>query len=263
MPTCRLCNHPVKQFLRLGNIPLPEEFRSEESLFDSIRRYPVGLSYCPSCFHVQLSNIVSVDLIYKKNYFYDYSVTQSGRLHWQSLCDEIVQKYRLTKHDLVVDIGSNTGTLLAIFNTQGFRILGVDPAPKLASIAKQNGIPTEVGYFTPSLARRIGKKWLIGKLVNIRDRCDGWRFVRRQRNECTDSFNEKGCLFFGRKARIDEFGSRILVLLVEVPSRHCRDTQTESDNDRYDHWSGENLFHEYARIIANRIKTSQLRSAIV
>lgn len=159
MQTCRLCNKHVKQFLNLGDMPLPEEFRSKGSLSNPVRRYPVGLSYCPSCHHVQLSNIVSVDLIYKKNYFYDYSVTQSGKSHWQNLSSEIVQKFRLTKYDLVVDIGSNTGTLLSIFKTQGFRILGVDPAQKLASIAKRNEIPTKVGYFTPSLARRIVKKW--------------------------------------------------------------------------------------------------------
>lgn len=159
MQTCRLCNSRVKQFLDLGIVPLPEEFRSKGQLRDPVRRYPVGLSYCISCHHVQLTTPVSAKTIYQKNYFYDYSVTRTGLTHWHKLASQIVQKYHLSKNDLVVDIGSNTGTLLSLFKTKGVQILGVDPATKLAEIAKRNGIPTMVGYFTPSIARRIVKKW--------------------------------------------------------------------------------------------------------
>lgn len=120
--------------------------------------YPLGLSSCTSCQHVQLTSPMPPDPIYKKNYFYDYSVTATGRIHWKHLANNLVKRQGLSPRDLVVDVGSNTGTLLSYFKALGIRILGVDPATKLVRIARANGIPTIVAYFTPAVAREIVKK---------------------------------------------------------------------------------------------------------
>lgn len=153
MQTCRLCHAITHQFLDLGRVPLPEEFRSNSQRGNPITTYPLGLSYCRRCFHIQLSNPVAADPIYKKNYFYDYSVTTTGLSHWQRLARFLGK--RLANNDLVVDIGSNTGTLLSFIKKEGMRILGVDPATKLARIARAGGIPTIIDYFTPTVAQHI------------------------------------------------------------------------------------------------------------
>lgn len=172
MHPCRLCRRATKPFLDLGSVPLPEEFRSASDRTKRVITYPLGLSYCTSCRHVQLTHPTPPDPIYKKNYFYDYSVTATGRTHWERLARNLVKRQGLTTRDLVIDIGSNTGTLLSYFKALGTRILGVDPAGDLAKIARTNGIPTIIEYFTASVARSIVKQYgraLIITATNVFD----------------------------------------------------------------------------------------------
>lgn len=163
--TCRLCRSNTKPFLVLGRVPLPEEFRSPDHRKKPVITYPLGLSYCVECLHVQLTNPVAPDPIYKKNYFYDYSVTALGRTHWEHLAKNLVKRYGLSAHDLAVDVGSNTGTLLSYVKALGIRILGVDPADKLVRIARANGVSTITGYFTPAIAQKIVKKYGQARLI--------------------------------------------------------------------------------------------------
>jgi len=55
---------------------------------------------------------------------------------------------------LVVEVGSNDGTLLQSFARRGMRVLGIDPAPA-ADIANRNGVETLRAWFTPELARQV------------------------------------------------------------------------------------------------------------
>ena len=155
---CRLCTQPTVPFLDLGSVPLPEEFRTPTRRNSPVKTYPLGLSYCRTCLHVQLTIPVDADPIYKQNYFYDYSVTADGSKHWQKLAGEIIRKFRLTKSDLVVDVGSNTGSLLQRFREAGIRIYGVDPATKLTKIAVSNGIPTVNDYMGIRVAEKLVRK---------------------------------------------------------------------------------------------------------
>jgi hypothetical protein len=57
---------------------------------------------------------------------------------------------------LVIDVGSNDGTLLRAFKERHrARILGIDPAANLAAEAVAAGIETIADYFTPTLATKI------------------------------------------------------------------------------------------------------------
>lgn len=159
MKPCRICGARVKKFLDLGATPPPEELRTKKELKEKIVTYPLGLAYCSRCGEIQLSFEIPPDIMYKENYFYDYSLTKTGLIHWNQLARLIYKKYKLTKKDLVVDIGSNTGSLLDIFKQLGTRILGVDPATNLVEIARRRGIPTINDYFMPTVAKDIVKKY--------------------------------------------------------------------------------------------------------
>lgn len=165
MDTCRICHASTKKFLDLGATHPPEEFRTKEQLSNKISEYPLGLSYCPKCGQVQLSSKIPPDVMYRQNYFYDYSVTSTGFSHWKELTKLIIKKYKIGKKDLVVDIGSNTGTLLLIFKSLGVRILGIDPATKLVRIARKRGIPTIGSYFSAKVAKRAVKKHGRAKVI--------------------------------------------------------------------------------------------------
>jgi C-methyltransferase C-terminal domain/Methyltransferase domain len=60
----------------------------------------------------------------------------------------------LGKDDLVVDIGSNDGTLLSNFKDAGHRVLGIEPTD-VGAIADKRGIPTLKRYFGPEAAREV------------------------------------------------------------------------------------------------------------
>lgn len=172
MKPCRICGGKTKTFLDLGRTPPPEEFRTKQELSDPISTYPLGLAFCPACGQVQLRHEIPPDVMYKENYFYDYSLTKTGLKHWKSLAKLLYKKYHLTKLDLVVDMGSNTGMLLSLFKDLGARIMGVDPATNLVNIARDRGIPTINDYFSPTVARQIVKEHGKAKIITCNNTFD-------------------------------------------------------------------------------------------
>jgi len=71
----------------------------------------------------------------------------------------------LKSESLVVDIGSNDGTLLKYFKQKGMKVLGVEPATHIASDANSRGIETINEYFGPSVADEIVKKYQRAKII--------------------------------------------------------------------------------------------------
>jgi SAM-dependent methyltransferase len=67
----------------------------------------------------------------------------------------VVEKYAPPHDGLVVDIGSNDGTLLNFFKAAGMQVLGIDPAKEIAEDATEAGLPTLAEFFTPALAAKI------------------------------------------------------------------------------------------------------------
>lgn len=157
MRTCRLCGNSVEQFLQLGSMPLPEDLRTKEELALSVETYPLGLSACIFCHHVQLSSIIPQQKIYKEHYFYDYSLTKAGGYHFKKLAEKFSNPEK--KKSFVVDIGSNTGLLLRHFANSGNQVLGVDPATVQAEIARASGVDTITEFFGEETAKRIAQNY--------------------------------------------------------------------------------------------------------
>jgi SAM-dependent methyltransferase len=47
----------------------------------------------------------------------------------------------------ILDIGAGTGIVARLFQAKGCRVLGVEPDPRMAELARQQGLPTEVATF--------------------------------------------------------------------------------------------------------------------
>src|SRR3989338_6163967 len=84
--------------------------------------------------------------------------------NFRELAGSLETKYNLSKNDLIIDIGSNDGTLLQSFKEKGMRVLGVEPTDA-AKAANKNGISTIQEYFTKSTAKKILKKYGKAKIV--------------------------------------------------------------------------------------------------
>jgi len=70
------------------------------------------------------------------------------------MSDSLTEKYNLNQNDLVLDLGSNDGTLLTGFKKHGIRIIGVEPT-NISQIANKNNIETIQEFFTTDVAKNI------------------------------------------------------------------------------------------------------------
>ncbi len=79
--------------------------------------------------------------------------------NFSSLAHQAYTAKSLAESSLVVDIGSNDGSLLTFFKAYGCKVLGIDPAENIIKIAELNGISTEAALFDAQSAKKIKKKY--------------------------------------------------------------------------------------------------------
>jgi SAM-dependent methyltransferase len=157
--TCRLCNSKeLYKFLDLGFTPPADEFRRQEALAESVVFYPLDVYMCEDCGLAQLGYVVSPAVLYRHDYPYESSTTNTGKKHFHLFAAEVVNEFNLNKNDLVVDIGSNVGVLLQGFKIKGTKVLGIDPAANIVRIAEKRGIETWNDFFSIDVAQKIVKE---------------------------------------------------------------------------------------------------------
>lgn len=162
---CRICgNKDLFNFLQLGPTPVPNGFLELKQLNRAEKFYPLEVCFCKDCGLVQLAHVVSPKVMFK-NYVYIPSTSETMRTHFASLAKQAVRKTGAKAKDLVLDIGSNDGTLLKSFGSLGMKILGVDPAENLAKKASQEGIKTICVLFTNELVIKIKKEYESAKII--------------------------------------------------------------------------------------------------
>ena len=118
----------------------------------------------PSTASWQLGLAVDPVIIFPPEYPYTSGMTKILRDNFAELYAESARMLGLTKDDLVIDIGSNDGTLIGNFQKGGHRILGIEPTD-VAKIANARGIPTAQHYFTPPVAREVRARHGAAKVV--------------------------------------------------------------------------------------------------
>lgn len=153
---CRLCgSQDLKEVFRLADTPPANEFVDASVVRSgSTSKFPLYLVSCGQCKHVQLPVVVDPDRLFR-NYVYVSGTSPVFVDHFRRYAEETISALGLAPGDLVVEIGSNDGTLLRFFRDAGMRVLGVDPARDIAARATADGIETWNDFFTEDLARRI------------------------------------------------------------------------------------------------------------
>lgn len=157
---CRLCNSAALQrVLSLPSTPPANAFRVGECARET---YPLDLYLCGACGHLQLGIVLDPQVLYP-DYLYVSGTSPSFVQHFRDYADAVIEKRRLRGRfedatnpdrfypgDLVVEIGSNDGTGLLPYRSHGLPLLGVEPAEKIAAVARSAGIPTVTGFFDES-----------------------------------------------------------------------------------------------------------------
>ncbi len=155
---CRVCRSPnLTNFLYLGLMPSVNNFLTSYQLNDPEPKYPLTVCFCHNCGMVQTREVVDPVVMYK-NYVYISSFSKTMADHFEYLAKSLVSRFNLTSNSLVVEMGSNDGTLLKIFKKLGTEVLGVDPAQNLAAIANRDGIETWDTFFDRKTAKKILKE---------------------------------------------------------------------------------------------------------
>lgn len=166
MTACIACaGDSVREFFDLGRTSLANKFLTD----DEVRKgeedtYPLVVGFCDACGHVQLTEHVAPPAMFD-NYLYISSMSDTLKEHLHDLARTAVQRFGLGHECLVVDIGSNDGTLLSGFRNEGVRTLGVDPAANLAEMARRNGVETVTAYFGEATARRLVEQYGKASLI--------------------------------------------------------------------------------------------------
>jgi SAM-dependent methyltransferase len=156
LKTCRMCDSArLSMFLDLGKTALADRFMRKEQLALPEYEYPLEVVLCEDCGLAQLSVVVDPEILYCNEYPYESSMTKAGARHWDEFARSATKMLGLGDKDLVVDAGSNVGVLLKMFQNQGTRVLGVDPADNIAQIARDNGIDTISDFFNLETAKKI------------------------------------------------------------------------------------------------------------
>jgi hypothetical protein len=126
--------------------------------------YPAEVLRCPRCELVQLGLVVDPNILFPPSYPYTSGTTKILRENFAELYREVMATYPIAEDDLVVDIGSNDGTLLGNFHEGGHRVLGIEPT-NAGKLARKKGIATDIAFFTREAARRAVKKHGKAKIV--------------------------------------------------------------------------------------------------
>ncbi len=155
---CQVCGHaplddvlslgympPVNQMVRIGDLPRQQPW------------FPTNLLHCRNCDLVQLGLVVDPAIIFPPDYPYTSGTTKLLRDNFADLASESAAMLGLGKDDLVIDIGSNDGTLLSNFKNGGHRVLGIEPTD-VGDIANSRGIPTVKQYFGLPAARDVRRE---------------------------------------------------------------------------------------------------------
>lgn len=156
---CQVCGgtrlYPV---IDLGAMPPCDSLLSAHQRDEPESFYPLRFLVCEDCTLGQIDYVVSPEVLFFPDYPYRSGITQTLVEKLSQTAVSTLQRFQLAHDDLVVDIGSNDGTVLSAFKARGLRVLGVE-ATNIARIANEAGIETLQDFFTEDVARQISERY--------------------------------------------------------------------------------------------------------
>ncbi len=152
---CRICGKDrFTRVLALPATPPANEFVPADRLGEVQACYPLDVYFCESCAHLQLLDVVDPEILFR-DYVYVSGTSSSFVRHFQDYAEDCIARFSPMQGALALDIGSNDGTLLQFFQRAGLRVLGIDPAVKIAAAATAQGLETWPNFLDPATTKRI------------------------------------------------------------------------------------------------------------
>lgn len=174
---CRLCgSSQIEKVIDLGTHPLADTFLTEKLMAELESTYPLQVCLCNECGHVSTMYAISAkDRYQKHDYSYDSSNSKVSISHFKEFSDSVLNEFEIEKNSIIVDIGSNVGTLLSSFQKNGYlNTVGIEPSKNICDLANTLGVNTINHFFDESVISELGghhsvKVLLSSNVVNHAD----------------------------------------------------------------------------------------------
>jgi hypothetical protein len=154
LKSCQFCKETrLKVALDLGFMPPVNVMSRVGEDQKSLDYFPLEFGHCTNCGLVQIANEVSSKIVFPETYPYLSGMTSSLVENFRNQSKLVMEKLQLDKDDLIVDIGSNDGSLLDQYASFA-RVLGVEPTAAY-KVAIKKGISTLNDFFSAQLAEEI------------------------------------------------------------------------------------------------------------
>lgn len=194
---CRICgNTNLATVVDLGDQYLTGVFpRSRDQ---PVTRGPLELVRCAGgsecCGLVQLHHAYDPGEMYGQDYGYRSSLNRAMVKHLRAKADQLLALAPLRPGDMVLDIGSNDGTLLSFFPAEATRV-GMDPSAGALSASYPEGSVCIVDFFSRDRFRRdfgTRKARIVTSIAMFYDLADPQSFV----NDVRDILDDDGIWHF-------------------------------------------------------------------
>ncbi|MFO1321966.1 MAG: class I SAM-dependent methyltransferase [Burkholderiales bacterium] len=156
---CRSCAAPLSvSFCDLGMSPPSNAFLTEADLQAPETFLPLHAYVCADCFLVQLPEVARPDAIFKDDYAYFSSYSDTWLQHARAYAAYARDRFRLGPRSHVIEVASNDGYLLRFFAEMGIPTLGIEPSSNVAEAARALGLETLAEFFGSALAGRLARE---------------------------------------------------------------------------------------------------------
>ncbi|RAU22247.1 SAM-dependent methyltransferase [Paramagnetospirillum kuznetsovii] len=140
--------------MQLAPTPPANAFVYEAELGVDQELFPLDLYFCEDCAHLQRLDLLDPWVLFE-HYVYVSGTSPVFVKHFEDYAAFVMDSYKPNPGGLVLEFGSNDGTLLDFFQKSGMRVLGVDPARSISEDATARGIETICGLFGKELGEDI------------------------------------------------------------------------------------------------------------
>ena len=147
---CRLCQNKTIKVVDFGSMPIANNFVSTKS--EVIYIFNMIATFCTFCRMFQINDQPEPSRMFHEEYPFFTASSENMKNHFKQMSKEHLPTSQELKNLFIVEIGSNDGTFLKSIADEGLKHLGIDPSPNVVDISKNQGINSEVHFFSEKTA---------------------------------------------------------------------------------------------------------------
>jgi hypothetical protein len=153
---CSICDNKLESVLNLGKHPLCDDLKRIGSKKKN-KSYLIEILFCNFCKTAFQKKNINKKILFHKDYHYRSKLTKDVTDGMKNFVQDVLRSVGSLKNKVVVDIGSNDGSLLDFFHKKGAITVGVEPTGA-ALETKDNHIIYNT-YFDKKISIKIIKKF--------------------------------------------------------------------------------------------------------